>query len=221
MFSAISLGVMTSISPCPLATNIAAISFIGRQIERPVLVALSGLLYTLGRATAYLVLGVVLVKSLLSAHSLKPILEDYMNMALGPVLVITGLLLIEVIKFNMPGLSMERLGKNLANWNVLGAFPLGFVFALTFCPVTFALFFGSLLPLAMKNQSAVAIPAAYGIGTALPVVVFAFLVAFGTRSVGKIFTSITRLEKWLRRITGALFIAIGIYFILRFTLGVF
>lgn len=221
MISAVWLGVMTSISPCPLATNIAAISFMGRQIQRPTMVGLSGLLYTLGRAAAYLIISLVILKSVLSAHALKPFLEDHMTMALGPILVVTGLLLVGVFSFSLPGVSwLQRLGESLADWNILGAFPLGFLFALSFCPVTLALYFGGLMPLALEHQSSIIIPTAYGVGTALPVVVFALLVAFGARSIGKVFTSITRFEKWMRIGTGVLFILIGIYFLVRYTFGV-
>jgi len=222
VISALWLGIMTSISPCPLATNIAAVSFIGRQVKRPVLVALSGLLYTIGRALTYQILALLIIKSLLSAHALKPVLEDYVILIIGPVLIITGLLLMEVISLNFPGLPVtERLGKALADWNVLGALPMGVLFALSFCPVTMALFFGGLLPLALESHSSVLVPLSYGIGTALPVLVFAFLLSIGTRSVSKAFTTISRMEKVMRMGTGLLFAGIGIYFTLKYTFNLF
>ena len=55
VLTAFLLGLLTAISPCPLATNIAAIGYIGKDIEDRRRVFLSGLLYTAGRIVAYTV----------------------------------------------------------------------------------------------------------------------------------------------------------------------
>jgi cytochrome c-type biogenesis protein len=213
--SALWLGVLTSISPCPLATNIAAITYIGKRVSSPRMVLFSGLLYTLGRMLAYLALGIILVASLLSIPDLAYFLQKYMNKFLGPLLIIVGLFLLELIKLNFSGGGLgARMQNRVDRYGIWGAGLLGLVFALSFCPVSAALFFGSLIPLAVKHNSSLMFPSIYGIGTALPVIVFAFLIGFSTRLVSKVFNQITKVEFWARRITGVIFIIVGIYYIL-------
>jgi cytochrome c biogenesis protein CcdA len=219
--SAAWLGILTSISPCPLATNIAAISFIGRRIDSPRAAVATGLLYTLGRTLVYVVLGTLLVSSLLSAPVVSHVLQKYMNKILGPILILVGMLLVGLIQFNTKGSQLgERVGKRVETWGMWGGLALGVVFALSFCPGSAALFFGSLVPLAVKYESRLLLPTVYGAGTALPVLVFAILIVLSTRAVGQAFNRITQFEWWARRITGALFIGIGIYFCLAFVFRV-
>jgi cytochrome c biogenesis protein CcdA len=218
--SALWLGILTSISPCPLATNIAAMSYIGRRVGSPGHVFASGILYTLGRAFTYLFLGALLVKSLLSAPTISFALQTNMNKILGPVLIVVGLFLLDVFRFSLPGIGLtDRLKTRIEKMGVAGAALLGIIFALSFCPVSAALFFGSLIPLAVSSGSAALLPSVYGIGTALPVALFAVLIASGVHSVGKLFNRITAFELWARRITGVLFIAIGIYFCAVYLFG--
>ena len=220
--SALWLGILTSISPCPLATNIAAVSFIGRRIGRTRVVLLTGLLYTIGRILTYVVLGILLVTSALSIPQVSHLLQKYMNKILGPVLIFVGMILLELIRINIsgPGLS-EKMQKRVESYGILGAGLLGIIFALSFCPISAALFFGSLLPLSVKYESGFALPALYGLGTGLPVFLFAVLMAFGAQSVAKAFNKLTQLEWWVRRITGGIFIVIGIYFCLAHIFNIF
>ena len=207
------LGLLTSISPCPLATNIAAISYIGKQADRPRRVLLTGILYTLGRTLTYVILGVLLVASLLSVPGLSNFLQHYMNKILGPVLIVVGMFLLDLL--NLPawgGSGASRLGERLGRSGAWGAGLLGMLFALSFCPTSAALFFGSLIPLSIKWQSSVILPSLYGAGTALPVFAFAVLIAMGAKSLGAAFQRLTAVELWARRITGVVFILIGIYF---------
>lgn len=213
--SALWLGVLTSISPCPLATNVAAVSFIGKQFSSAPRVALSGLFYVLGRMLAYLVLGTVLVAGLLAAPQLSAFLQKSMNKFLGPILILVGMVLLDLFRFRLAGASLganlqERAGKG----GVLGAGLLGFLFALSFCPVSAALFFGSLIPLSVQHGSAIVFPLVFGVGTGLPVIVFALMIALGAKSIGSLFEKVTRVELWARRITGVVFIAAGIYYTL-------
>ena len=220
--SAVWLGILTSISPCPLATNIAAISFIGRRIGNTRMVFLAGLLYTIGRMLTYVVLGVVLVVSLLSIPEVSNLLQKYMYKVLGPLLILVGMVLLNLISIPMPGMGGgEKLQKRTEQWGIWGAGLLGIVFALSFCPVSAALFFGSLIPLSVASRSSVVFPALYGIGTALPVIAFAVLIALGAKWVGKVFDKVTQVEKWIRRLTGVIFIGIGIYFCLAYIFLIF
>lgn len=211
--SAFWLGILTSISPCPLATNIAAISFVGRRIGSTSKVLLAGLLYTGGRALTYLILGILLISSLLSAPGLSYLLQRYMNKVLGPVLILVGMVLVELLSLNVRGSGVsDKTQKRAESLGIYGALLLGILFALSFCPVSAALFFGSLVPLALKYRSSVLFPTMYGLATGLPVLVFAFLIAQGAQRVGTAYNRLVAFEKWARRGTGVLFIVVGIYY---------
>lgn len=211
--SALWLGILTSISPCPLATNIAAVSFLSKKITHPVLVFISGLAYTLGRMVAYAVLGWIIISSLLSVPQVAQFLQKYIVKALGPLLIITGLFLLEVISVNLPGVALSQKQHNkLVESGAPGALLLGVVFALAFCPVSAALFFGSLIPLALNSKAGTWLPLVYGVGTGLPVLIFAIAIALGVTSMSQWFNKITKLEFYTRRITGVIFILVGLYY---------
>ncbi len=220
--TAIWLGILTSISPCPLATNIAAISFISRNVNHTSRSMLSGLFYTLGRTLVYTLLGFILISSAQAAPSISMFLQQKMKVFMGGFLIIIGVILLDVFKFALSGANISLgMQKRLANGGLAGAAVLGFVFALSFCPVSAALFFGSTFGLAMQHQSRFLIPFLYGIGTATPVVVFAFVVAFSAHAVGNVFNKITVFEKWARKISGIVFIIAGIYMVLTINLHLF
>ncbi len=207
------LGILTSISPCPLATNIAAISFISRRVGSTRAVLLAGLLYTVGRFLVYLVLGALLVWGLLLAPGVSRFLQENMNVILGPVLILVGMFLLELLKLPFAGSGVsEKMQSRAENSGILGAGLLGIVFALSFCPISAALFFGSLIPLSLKEGSSVLLPSVYGVGTALPVIASALLLAFGAKLIGKVFDRMRQIELWARRITAILFILVGIYY---------
>lgn len=213
--SAVWLGILTSISPCPLATNIAAISYIGKQLGDTRMVLLSGAIYIIGRMLAYLTLGMLIIASVLSVPKLSFLLQNNLNKILGPVLILAGLFLLGVLKIGIPGLGIsEKMQQRSRTWGIWGALLLGIIFALSFCPISAALFFGSLLPLSLKHESRIFLPLLYGIGTGLPVFVFAVLVASGTRFIGEVFNKLILIELWARRITGAIFILVGVYYCL-------
>lgn len=218
--AALWLGILTSISPCPLATNIAAISYIGRRVERTALVLLSGLLYTIGRTLTYVVLGAAIVAGLLAIPGVSRFLQKYMHLLLGPLLIIAGMFLLELISFRRAGGGVsEGLQQRVDRSGVWGALLLGIVFALTFCPTSAALFFGSLIPLAVEHRSSLLLPALYGVGTALPVIVFAVLIALGAHYVARAFNVLSRIELWARRLTGVVFILVGVFLTLRYVYG--
>jgi cytochrome c-type biogenesis protein len=210
--SALWFGILTSVSPCPLATNITAISFVGRRTGSPAGILLTGLLYTVGRAVVYVAIAMLLVTSLLSAPSVSLTLQMWMNKLLGPILILVGMVMLGLIRIRLRGRGMsERLQRRVERWGLMGALALGILFAMSFCPVSATLFFGSLLPLAVKHGSGVLLPLLYGIGTAIPVVIFATVLAFGARWLGKLFERVTQVERWMRGITGVVFVGVGIY----------
>lgn len=219
LVSAFWLGILTSLSPCPLATNIVAISFVSRRVESPRNVLFSGLLYTAGRAATYVLLGVLLVASILSVPFISHVLQKYMNMALGPLLILVGMVLLELISFNLGGGLNTTLQKRVETMGVWGAVFLGVLFALSFCPTSAALFFGSLLPLAVNRQSGILLPAVYGLATGLPVLIFAVLLGFSANKLAKAYDGIVAFERWARRITGITFILVGFYYSLTHIFG--
>jgi cytochrome c biogenesis protein CcdA len=217
------LGVLTSISPCPLATNIAAISFVGKQVGRPLQVLLAGLLYTLGRTLTYVLVALIVVTSALSSSSVSMFLQNDMNKLLGPLLLLVGVVLLDVIPLPLLGRGsdwLQRAQLKVGGLGLWGAGLLGMLFALTFCPVSAALYFGSLVPLAIKHQSSLLVPSLYGLGTALPVVAFAVILAFAANRLSRAFDAMTAIERWMRRLTAVVFIGVGVYYILIYLVGV-
>jgi cytochrome c biogenesis protein CcdA len=222
VITAFGLGLLTAISPCPLATNVAAISFLGKRVSSPLRVFLAGLSYSAGRTAAYVGIGVVLVAGLLSTPAVAAFLSKYINCLLGPVLVVVGVFMLELVELSWGGIiAADRLQSRAEKGGLWTAALLGVVFALAFCPLSAALYFGGLIPLCLKMQSSVLLPAAYGLATGLPVVLFALLVAFASQTVGRWFNRLGQIELWMRRVTGVLFVVVGIYFSLIYIYGVF
>ncbi|NQU18983.1 sulfite exporter TauE/SafE family protein, partial [bacterium] len=186
--SALWLGILTSISPCPLATNIAAVSFLSKKINHPKSVLFAGIIYTAGRMVAYAVLGFIIITSLASVPLVANFIQRYMNKILGPLLFIVGLFLLDIIRFNISGLTLSKEKQEfLARSGLKGSFALGILFALAFCPISAALFFGSLIPLSLNNTYGIVLPFIYGIGTGLPVLGFSFGIAFGISTLSHLF----------------------------------
>lgn len=215
------LGILTSISPCPLTTNIAAISFISKNIKTPRKTILIGILYTIGRIFTYVLLGAIVVSGLLAIPSVANFLQEYINKIIGPLLILIGLLLLNILKLNFSfGICKNDYCEKFKNSQMIGAFLIGVIFAMSFCPVSAALFFGSLTTLAIEQNSRFILPLAYGIGTGLPVVIFAIVITFAVHKVGEIYNSVVKFESYFRKITGIIFIVAGIYFITSHYWGV-
>lgn len=208
------LGILTSISPCPLATNVAAVSYLGKDLSRPGRFVASGLLYAAGRVAVYVVLAALVVSSLLSVPVVAAFLQDEMNRLIGPLLIVAGLFVLGWIPLPSAGRGpSEALQRRAAASGVLGAGLLGVLFALSFCPISAGLFFGSLLPLSASSGSRFVVPAAFGLGTGLPVIAVAAGVLFGLGGLGKLFRAVTRFESWARRATGLVFLIVGGWFV--------
>jgi len=219
VLSALWLGILTSISPCPLSTNIAAVSYVGRHVGSPRAVLLAGALYTGGRMLAYLVLGAAAVWSLMSVVAMSAFLQDTVHRLLGPLLIVVGLFLLGLFELKLPGVGVsEGLRRRVDRSGVWGAGLLGILFAFAFCPLSAALFFGSLVPLAARCASPVLLPSVYGAGSALPVAVFAVLLTAGSGWLGRALNRVQAIEPWARRVTAIVFIGVGAYETLRSTL---
>jgi len=214
--TAIILGLMTAISPCPLATNISAIGFISRNIENRRRVFINGLVYTLGRAISYTGLALIIFFGASKMH-ISMLFQGWGEKLLGPVLILVGLLMLDVIKIKLPGLSglTDKIGENSKGsyWSTL---LLGMIFALAFCPYSGVLYFVMLIPMTVASASGLYLPVLFAIATGLPVILFAWLLAYAVGNVGKLYNRIKLFELWFRRLVSVFFIAVGIYYILIF-----
>ncbi len=206
------LGLMTSISPCPLATNIAAIGFISRDIEHKHRVFLNGMFYTLGRAISYTAIALIIYAGA-DQFKFAGFFQQYGEKFIGPILIIIGLFMLDVIKMNFPVLTKitERM-QHKKEWGYIDALLLGMVFALAFCPYSGVLYFGMLIPLTISSASGLYLPIIFAISTGIPVIIFAYLIAFSLSGVGKTYQKIKLFEIWFRRFIAVLFIGIGIYY---------
>lgn len=215
--TALWLGILTAIHPCPLATNVVAVSYIGRQVGSTGRVLAAGLLYTAARSLTYVALSAAAISAVLSREVVSHFLQVHLNRALGPLLILTGMVLTDLIRLpaGRGGVS-DRTQRRADRGGLWGAAVLGVLFALSFCPPVAFVFFGTFIPVAARYQSRLLLPAAYGIGTGLPVLVFAWLLAVSAASVGRAFDAVKRIERWARPVTGTVFILVGIYFCLAF-----
>lgn len=214
LLASFALGLLTAVSPCPLATNITATAYIAKTITSEKKVLLSGLLYTLGRMFTYTSLGAVIYFGASKFHVAK-LFQGYGEKFIGPVMIIIGLILLNVIKldFLSKGDLTDRLSEKFKDRGMLGSFLLGIIFALAFCPYSGALFFAMLIPMTMSASAGLALPVVFSIGTGLPVIFFAFVIAFSMEKLGSYFKAIQKVEKVMRIIAGITFILTGLYYL--------
>ena len=214
--TALVLGLMTAISPCPLATNISAIGFLSRDIENRRRVFMSGLVYTLGRAISYTALAVVLYFGA-SKMNVSLLFQGWGEKLLGPLLIVIGLCMLDILTIKFPAFSnlTEKIGKK-GKGSYLTALLLGMVFALAFCPYSGVLYFAMLIPITIASASGLYLPFIFAVATGLPVILFAWLLAYAVGNVGKLYNHIKTFEKWFRRVVAVLFIAVGMYYIALF-----
>ncbi len=217
ILSALVLGLMTAISPCPLATNITATAFISKNIADKRMVFLSGVVYSLGRAFSYTIIGLILYFGASKFHIAR-FFNQNGEKYLGPLLIILGLIMLNVIKLNFLGKGnfSDRLSEKFKNKGLLGAFLIGVIFALAFCPYSGALYFGILIPMTIARVDGLYLPIVFAFGTGLPVILFTYLLAFTAGSVGVFYKKITQIEKVMRYIAGVVFLLAGIYYVAIF-----
>jgi len=213
---ALLLGLMTAISPCPLATNITAIAYISKDIESRRRVFINGLIYTLGRAISYTALGVILYFGASTFH-IAGFFQTWGERLLGPLLLLIGIFMLGVIRLNFPELAsltgkMEQSQKK-GFWHVL---LLGIVFALAFCPYSGVLYFGMLIPITVASPTGLLLPPVFALATGLPVIVLAYVLAFMMSEVGSFYNKMKNFETWFRKVVAVIFILVGIYYSIIF-----
>ena len=209
------LGLLTAVSPCPLATNIAAIGFIGRNVESRRRIFLNGLLYTLGRIIAYTVLGIVLILILREGASLfgiQKFIGRYGELILGPALLLIGLFMLFGSRLRLPSFGFSGNGEGLARKGGFGALLLGMLFAMAFCPTSGVLYFGMLIPMSATAAAGYLLLVLFAVATALPVLIVAWILAFSVQRIGSFYGRMRTVQKWLNRIVGGIFVGIGIYY---------
>jgi len=213
--TAVLLGLMTAISPCPLATNITAIGFIGKDIKSRNRVFYNGLFYTLGRAISYTVIPIIIFIGA-DQFKLSGFFQRYGGKIIGPLLLLIGIFMLDIVRVNFPVLNSP--GSRMANrssWRFIDALLLGMVFALAFCPYSGVLYFGMLIPITVASPSGLYLPLLFAVATGVPVIVVAWLLAYTVSGIGGFYNKIKLFEIWFRRVIAVLFIVVGIYYIIR------
>ena len=213
--SALVLGLMTAISPCPLATNITAVGFISKDIDNRNRVFVNGLLYTLGRAISYTAIALIIY---LGADQFKfsGFFQLYGEKIIGPLLIIIGLFMLDVVKIRFPGMSgLTSKMENKTKWGYFDVVLLGMVFALAFCPYSGVLYFGMLVPMTVTSASGLYLPLVFALATGIPVIIFAWILAYAVSGIGNVYNKVKSFEIWFRRVIAVLFVLVGIYYIFR------
>ncbi len=207
------LGILTSISPCPLATNITAIAYISREIKTVKNTLLNGLFYTLGRGVSYTLLALFIYLGL-SSFKVSKLFQGWGDKVLGPILIIIGLVMFNVIKINLNSSNqiIEKVKIWLSAKGYIGSLLLGMLFALAFCPYSGVLFFGALMPLIIKSTGGILLPPLFALGTGLPVIFFAFLITFSLQKVSEVFQVVQKIEKVMRYVVASAFVITGVYY---------
>ena len=217
LIAAFFIGLMTALSPCPLATNITAIAYISKKIGDGKKTLLTGFMYTFGRMFTYVVLASLIVYIGINVQAISLFLQKYGERILGPLLILIGLVMLNIIR--LPSLkSGERINKikeKLSEKGYFGSFLLGILFALAFCPFSAVLFFGMLIPLALKYSDAFLIPSIFSFATGLPVIIFAFILTFSVSKLGKVMGKVQTFEKYMRFAIAVIFLLVGIYYTWR------
>lgn len=215
MLTALILGLMTAISPCPLAMNIAAMGYIAKDLEQPRKALSRGLLYCLGRMLSYTALGIVLIaiiRSGSSAFGVQSFVAAWGEKLIGPLMLLVGLFMLFGHRLKLKGFGYDGDGSRVAVKGGWGALALGTLFAMAFCPTSAVFYFGMLIPMSTTASSGWLLPAVFAIATALPVVIVAWIFAYSAGSIGRFYGSVAKIQKWVSIAVGVLFIVIGLYY---------
>jgi cytochrome c-type biogenesis protein len=222
VISAFVLGLMAAVGPCTMATNIAALAYVSRRVTDRKYCLMTGVLYTIGRMITYSVLGVLIIMVGLEIPGMSIFVQGIGEKALGPFLIAIGILMlfIDKISFGRTGNGLTNIGAKIADWGIIGGLPLGALFALAFCPYSAVLFFAILIPLSLKSTGGITFPAVFAVGTGIPVLLFALVLAFGVSGISKWFDAISKWDRIIRLAMAAVFIGIGVYYMVQWLSGI-
>lgn len=209
------LGLLTAVSPCPLATNIAAIGFISKDIDDRRRIFRNGVLYTLGRIIAYTGLGIILISVLregASAFGIQKGVSKWGELLVGPMLLLIGAFMLFGSRIKLPSFGFSGNGEGLAKKGGWGALLLGVLFALAFCPSSGIFYFGMLIPMSVTATAGWLLPVLFAVATAIPVLIVAWILAFSVQHLGEFYGRMQTFQHWLNIIVGVLFVGVGIYY---------
>lgn len=215
MITAFLLGLLTAISPCPLATNIAAIGFISKDIQNRHRIFINGLLYTLGRVVTYTGLAFLLLPLLRQGAGIfyiQKFIGTWGEYILAPALLLIGLFILFGEKLNLPKFGFKGDGAKYKKYGGWGALLLGILFALAFCPSSGVFYFGMLIPMSVTATGGYFLPVVFAVATALPVIIVAYILAYSVNAIGLFYGKIQTFQKWLNWFVGTLFVLIGLYY---------
>jgi len=214
LLAAFFIGLMTSISPCPLATNITAIAYISKQINQSKKIFWIGLIYTLGRMLTYVAIASSIIWFGLNTQFIALILQKYGEYFIGPIMIVIGIVMLDLIKIKLwdNNSKLDKIKEKLSKKGYLGSFILGIIFALAFCPFSAVLFFGMLIPLALKVGDGIIIPSIFAFATGLPVIILSLILTYSISKLGTIMHKIQIFEKWTRKIVAIIFVIVGVYY---------
>jgi len=213
ILSAFLLGLMTAISPCPLATNITAIGYISRDFNDRKQVLIRGVIYIIGRAITYTSIGLLIYFSA-SQFTISGFIQQWGEKLLGPLLIIVGLFMLGIIRLNFKGSKiLSKRVQQLKKNRYVDVLLMGIVFALVFCPYSGVLYFGMLMPLTLTNASGLYLPIVFAIATGIPALIFTWVIAYSASNLSRNFNRVKSFEIVFRKIVSVVFIGIGIYYI--------
>ena len=218
IFTAFILGILTAISPCPLATNITAIGYISKDIGSRHRIFWGGILYTLGRVIAYTVLGVILISILregASMFAVQKAISHYGEILVAPALILVGVFMLFGHHLNLPKFGFSG-GGNWKQKGGTGALLLGILFSLAFCPTSGVVYFGMLIPMSAAEAGGYLLPVIYAVATGLPVIIVAWILAYSVAGLGKFYNRVQVFQKWFNRIVAILFILVGVYYAIMY-----
>ncbi len=214
LIAALLLGIMTSVSPCPLTSNLAALAMLSKKASTHSAAGAASLAYSLGRSVVYVIAAALVGFAGAFAFAVLAPLQAYSSLILSIIFAVCGLLLLEKIRLSFRLVESETL-RSLTDKGVAGAFALGAGLALVFCPVSAALFLGGVVPLTISAKDWLLVPAIYGIGTALPVVLFSQAVVLAKKRSGAL-ESVKGAAGAAKALMGALFLLGSAYYLLDF-----
>lgn len=221
VLTAFLLGLLTAVSPCPLATNITAIGFISRDIDSRNRVFWGGMLYTFGRVITYTIIGIIVIPIIREGSSMfaiQKVISKYGELIVAPALILIGVYMLGLIKINIGTISIEGNRFKDKCKGLIGAVLLGIVFSLAFCPTSGLFYFGILIPMSAATAGGYWLPVVFAIATGLPVIIVAWVVAYSISGIGRFYNAVQAFERWFRKLVALLFIAVGIYYMVVFFL---
>lgn len=216
--TALMLGLLTAISPCPLATNITAIGYISSSIENHKESFRKGIAYALGRILSFSLLGAImiyLIRTGKDSFGIQSGISEWGELVIGPALVILGLFLLFGDKLRLPRFGFSGEVSYVGRWQ---AFLLGVLFAMAFCPSSGMLYFGMLIPMSVSAKGGYLLPVLFAIATSLPVLLISWFISFSVKNLALIVGKIKVFQLWFNRIVALLFIGVGLYFIFTINL---